>query len=47
MVDRIWTPWRMKYIQEHHDYPGCVFCVAAAEQDGLSNLIFHRGEHVL
>ena len=36
----------MKYIQEHHDYPGCVFCQAAAEPDGWDNLIFHRGEHV-
>ena len=36
----------MKYIQEHHDYPGCVFCQAAAEPDGEENLIFHRGEHV-
>ena len=36
----------MKYIQEHHDYPGCVFCLAAAEPDGEENLIFHRGEHV-
>ena len=44
-MDRIWTPWRMKYIQEHQDYPDCVFCVAAAEPDGLDNLIFHRGEH--
>ena len=46
MPDRIWTPWRMKYIQEHHDYPGCVFCLAATEPDGEDNLIFHRGEHV-
>lgn len=36
----------MKYIQEHHDYPGCVFCLAAAEADSLDNLIFHRGEFV-
>jgi len=36
----------MKYIQEHHDYPGCVFCLAATEPDGEDNLIFHRGEHV-
>lgn len=35
----------MKYIQEHHDYPGCVFCLAVAEPDGMDNLIFHRGEH--
>jgi ATP adenylyltransferase len=36
----------MKYIQEHHDYPGCVFCLAAAEADGLDNLIFQRGKFV-
>jgi ATP adenylyltransferase len=36
----------MKYIQEHHDYPSCIFCLAASEEDDLKNLIFYRGEHV-
>lgn len=35
----------MKYIQEHHDYDGCVFCLAAEVKDGTENLIFHRGDH--
>lgn len=44
-MDYIWTPWRMKYILEHQDYDGCIFCLAAAEKDGEENLVFHRGDH--
>jgi len=36
----------MKYIQEHHDYEDCIFCLALDDEDGEENLIFHRGEHV-
>lgn len=36
----------MKYIQEHTDYEGCIFCLAIETEDNLENLIFHRGEHV-
>ncbi|MCB2210251.1 HIT domain-containing protein [bacterium] len=45
-MDHLWTPWRMKYIQEHHDYEGCIFCLAAAEDNDEENLIFFRGEDV-
>ena len=45
-MNHIWTPWRMKYIQEHNDDKGCVFCLAAEGDDGLSNLVFHRGEGI-
>lgn len=45
-MTHIWTPWRMKYIQENNDEQGCVFCLAAAAEDGLDNLVFHRGEGV-
>ena len=46
-MDYIWTPWRMKYIQDHHKQEGCVFCLAAeASQDNVDNLVFHRGEGV-
>ena len=45
-MDYIWTPWRMKYIQEHNYYEGCIFCLAVESEDNLENLIFHRGEHV-
>jgi ATP adenylyltransferase len=36
----------MKYIQEHHDYPECIFCHAAEADDDENNLIFYRGERV-
>jgi ATP adenylyltransferase len=36
----------MKYIQENNDVKGCVFCQAAEADDGLDNLVFHRGEGV-
>ena len=44
-MDHIWTPWRMKYIQDQHEYEGCIFCMAAEAEDGLENLIFFRGEY--
>ena len=45
-MDHIWTPWRMKYIQEHNDYEGCIFCLAAEAEDSIDNLIFFRGKNV-
>jgi len=36
----------MKYIQEHANYDGCVFCLAAKDDDDEKNLIFHRGKLV-
>ncbi len=45
-MEHIWTPWRMEYIQEHSDYEGCIFCLAAEAEDNEGNLIFYRGEHV-
>jgi ATP adenylyltransferase len=45
-VNHIWTPWRMKYIQGNSDEKGCVFCLAAEGDDGLDNLVFHRGEGI-
>jgi len=45
-MDYIWTPWRMKYIEENREDQGCVFCQAAEREDGVDNLIFHRGENV-
>ena len=36
----------MKYIQENNDEKACVFCLAAEVDDGLNNLVFHRGKGV-
>ena len=47
MVDRLWSPWRMEYIQANKDEPperGCVFCAALeGEEDG--ERILRRDEH--
>ena len=46
-VDRLWSPWRMEYIQANKDEPpdrGCVFCAAReGEEDG--ERILRRDEH--
>ncbi len=38
----IFSPWRMKYIQ-NHDEEGCVFCNVQAQTDSAENLIVFRG----
>ncbi len=40
----LWSPWRMKYIEEHEEDGACVFCEAQTQPDGEGNLIVHRGE---
>ena len=38
----LWAPWRLEYIQQADEQPGCVFCRAAeaADEDGL---VVYRG----
>ena len=45
-MDKLWAPWRMKYIKEAIDKPqnGCVFCVRAKQTDDKKNLILYRGK---
>ncbi len=43
-MDQLWSPWRMKYIQNHEPVPGCIFCTALDLPDGPGNLILARGE---
>ena len=37
MTKPLWAPWRLEYIQQADEQPGCVFCLAAeaADEDGL------------
>ncbi|PWH20352.1 MAG: HIT family hydrolase [Anaerolineae bacterium] len=42
----LWSPWRMKYIQNHRRDAACIFCLAAAQADSPENLIIKRGEEV-
>ena len=45
ILDHLWTPWRMDYIQSQKSDVGCVFCSAVAQEDGVENLILIRSHH--
>src|SRR3954451_3009902 len=47
-MERLWSPWRMRYIQEasKEEQPdGCLFCTLAAAGDDEASMILHRGSH--
>jgi len=44
-MDYLWSPWRMKYIQQHEQPAGCVFCAASQQEDGVENLVVARGKY--
>ena len=44
MTKQLWAPWRLEYIKQADEQPGCVFCDAAAGDDE-ERLVVHRGEH--
>jgi ATP adenylyltransferase len=35
----LWAPWRLKYVEQADERPGCIFC------DPEPDLVVHRGEH--
>ena len=43
--DRLWTPWRMRYISGGPSEDGCIFCNRLARANDLESLILHRAEH--
>lgn len=43
-MERIWAPWRMKYIQTGN-VEGCIFCVKPGENKDRENYILHRGKY--
>jgi ATP adenylyltransferase len=44
MLNRLWTPWRMAFIQGEKPRE-CLFCRIAREDDDRKNLILYRGQH--
>ncbi len=42
MLDKLWAPWRMEYI-EKVDAPGCFLCDALASNDDRENFLLYRG----
>ena len=45
-MKHIWSPWRMKYIQDLNKDDKCVFCLEKVSPDSEENLVVFRGEHV-
>ncbi len=46
-MDRLWAPWRIKYIEAGNTDEGCIFCVkpGQGEENDAANLIIHRGNY--
>ena len=44
--ERIWAPWRLKYVKDasKDSEQECIFCAKPAAGDDEENLIVHRGE---
>ena len=46
-MDRLWSPWRMEYLEAHANEPepeGCVFCSLLERGDPDGDRILRRGE---
>ena len=41
MPKPLWAPWRLEYIEQADESPGCIFC------DADDELLVHRGSHAL
>jgi ATP adenylyltransferase len=44
-IERLWTPWRMRYIGGGAKEDGCLFCNRLAADDDVQSLILHRADH--
>ena len=44
--ERLWTPWRMRYVGGGTGEDGCVFCNRLAADDDVASLIVHRADRV-
>jgi ATP adenylyltransferase len=42
-MNYLWSPWRMKYIENHGKPVDCIFCEALKMEDSPNNLIVYRG----
>ncbi|MEN6537048.1 MAG: HIT domain-containing protein [Bryobacteraceae bacterium] len=42
-MDRLWSPWRYRYVSQASAGDACVFCEKAAQDRDAENYILHRG----
>ena len=42
--ERLWAPWRMRYVAGGEREKGCIFCNRLAEKDDVQSLVLHRGD---
>jgi len=45
-MDHLYTPWRKQYIEGPTQRPVCIFCFEPQLEDGLQNMLVHRGQAV-
>ncbi len=45
-MKRIWSPWRMKYIQNSKSPDECPFCAALGSTEPADHYLLHKGEKV-
>jgi ATP adenylyltransferase len=43
-MDRLWSPWRYRYVSTAEPSAACIFCVKSQESDDEKNLIVYRGK---
>lgn len=43
-MKRLWSPWRMKFVQSQEANSTCVFCRVQAQTTDVENLIVFRGQ---
>ena len=43
-MERLWAPWRMKYIEQADKAEGCIFCVTPAGGTDEERLVLYRAE---
>jgi ATP adenylyltransferase len=43
-MDRLWAPWRYRYVSSAQPAGGCIFCEKAASSDDRGNYIVLRAE---
>jgi ATP adenylyltransferase len=43
-MDRLWSPWRYRYVSSAHSGTGCIFCAKLTANDDSANYIVLRAE---